>query len=136
MSDRSGKSKKRKSRGWRVKEKAVKKSRNKGLPGSFIKSYGKPVERQLITKDVWQAFYMSDEGKQRGQDLWARTQERGADLAKLASLKDQPAVPVLNSKTKLDQIILFNANGKASARIRDGIPIGQQRIAVEEEEGA
>lgn len=133
MSSRSGRSKKPKSKSWKVKDKGVAKSRNRGLPGSFIKTYGKPVARQLISKDVWEAFYNSDKGMQRGADLWARAQERDAELTNLAGLVRQPAVKALNDKNKLSEMVKDNAKARADAKGRTGTRPGEERIV---EEGA
>lgn len=115
----AGRSGKRKKKGtWNQKPKGKGKSSggNRGLPGKFIQQYGDAVERQMITKQVWNEFYKSPEGKKRATDIMARYFEDNA--ARQIAINDQGvSVPVRDDKA-IATVVRTNAINKAAARTR------------------
>lgn len=120
------KGKKKKSWNQKKKEPGVaRKSNNKGLPREFIEQYGEVVERRLISKQTWDEFYKTGEGKARATDLMARADTRNAEIN--GYLNDKTPVVAQRNDATVQQIVKMNAIAKANARQRKGgNPAGRQ----------
>jgi hypothetical protein len=105
-----------KKRRWNQKKKGETQARNpnRGLPGDYIKTYGQPVERTLISGNVWNEFYNSAAGQQRAARLVTRYAKRIAQQDKNLAL-DPGLQFVLPKNTDLGAIAIQNAAAKAAA---------------------
>jgi hypothetical protein len=111
------KSKKKKSWGQKKKkdeEGVRKKSINVGLPGSFIKAYGKPVQRALISATAWDTFYKSTPGQARANALASRHQKKF--LKEGIQLTQAFNGQVVSNDAALKAVVTNNETAKLNAR--------------------
>lgn len=97
------------------------KSQNKGLPGGIIKQYGAPVTWKMITEEVWNEYYKSEEGKARLAKLIQRGNEKVLTYNAYIANNDKPVAQ--RSIAEVEDVAKRNAAAKIKARTKKRVVV-------------